>query len=107
MPCVDRFMRQRSEPGTGEDPYAFPPATPGMEGSAHPRLSVADAFNVPPGTPQPVRMPERQMSMPGQYDPHCEKTCLQGFRPGPTQARLYIHRGWLEACNFVFRKKRD
>lgn len=61
-----RFMRQRSEPGTGEDPYAFPPATPGMEGPGHPRMSVADAFNVPPGTPQPVRMPERQMSMPGQ-----------------------------------------
>ena len=26
-----------------------------------------------------------------------EKTCLQGFRPGPTQTRLYRHRRWLEA----------
>ena len=28
---------------------------------------------------------------------HCEKTCLQGFRPGPTQTGLYIHRRWLDA----------
>ena len=65
-----RFVRQRSEPGGGavaEDPYAFPPSTPGMEGPPHPgiRMSVADAFSIPPGTPQPSRMPERQMSMPG------------------------------------------
>ena len=23
------------------------------------------------------------------YEPHCEKTGLRGFRPGPTQTRLY------------------
>ena len=28
------------------------------------------------------------------------KTCLRGFRSGPTQTRLYRHRGWLEASNF-------
>ena len=37
----------------------------------------------------------------------CEKTGLQGFRPGPTQTRLYSHRRWSEARNFGFRKKRD
>ena len=64
-------MRQMSEPGgasMADDPYAFPPGTPGMEGGPpHPgiRMSVANAFSVPPGTPQPPRMPERQMSMPG------------------------------------------
>ena len=31
------------------------------------------------------------------YEPRCEKTCLQGFRPGPTQTGLYSHRRWLEA----------
>ena len=35
-----------------------------------------------------------------------EKTRLQGFRPGPTQTRLYSHR-WLEASNFGFWKKWD
>ena len=30
-------------------------------------------------------------------EPHCEKTSLGGFRPGPTQTRLYSHRRWLEA----------
>ena len=30
-----------------------------------------------------------------------------GFRPSPTQTGLYSHRGWLEARNFGFRKKRD
>ena len=30
-----------------------------------------------------------------------------GFRPGPTQTRLYSYRRWLEARNFGFRKKRD
>ena len=29
--------------------------------------------------------------------PRCEKTGLWGFRPGPTQTRLYSHRRWLEA----------
>ena len=28
-------------------------------------------------------------------EPHSEKTCLRGFRPGLTQIRLYSHRGWL------------
>ena len=27
----------------------------------------------------------------------CEKTGLLGFRPGPTQTRLYNHTRWLEA----------
>ena len=30
-------------------------------------------------------------------EPHCEKTGLQGFRPGPTQTCLYSYRRWLEA----------
>ena len=30
-----------------------------------------------------------------------------GFRPGPTQTRLYNHRRWLKAFNFRFRKERD
>ena len=29
-------------------------------------------------------------------EPHCEKTGLQGFQPGPTQTGLYSHRIWLE-----------
>ena len=28
-------------------------------------------------------------------EPRCEKTSLRGFRPGPTQNRLYSHRGWI------------
>ena len=35
------------------------------------------------------------------------KNGLRCFRPGPTQTRLCSHRGWLEAQNFGFRKKRD
>ena len=31
------------------------------------------------------------------FEPHHEKTCLWGFRPGPTQTKLYSHRRWLEA----------
>ena len=31
------------------------------------------------------------------YEPRCEKTGLRGFRPGPTQTRLYNHTRWLEA----------
>ena len=31
------------------------------------------------------------------FEPRCEKTGLQGFRPGLTQTRLYSHRRWLEA----------
>ena len=30
-------------------------------------------------------------------EPRCEKTGLQGFRPGPTQIGLYNHRIWLES----------
>ena len=39
--------------------------------------------------------------------PRHDKTCLQGFRQGPTQTGLYSHRRWLEAPNFGFRKKMD
>ena len=31
------------------------------------------------------------------FEPRCEKGGLRGFRPGPTQSRLYNHRRWLEA----------
>ena len=31
------------------------------------------------------------------YEPRYEKTGLRGFRPVPTQTRLYSHRRWLEA----------
>ena len=48
-----------------------------------------------------------EMNISGSYEPRCEKTGLQGFRPGPTQTGLYNHRRWLETCNFGFRKKRD
>ena len=41
------------------------------------------------------------------YEPRCEKTGLRGFRPGPTQTRLYCHRRRLVACNFVSREERD
>ena len=39
------------------------------------------------------------------FEPRCEKTGLRGFRPGPTQTRLYVynHKIWLEGRNFVFR----
>ena len=40
-------------------------------------------------------------------EPRCEKTGLRGFQPGSTQTGLYNHTKWLEAWNFVFRKKRD
>ena len=30
-------------------------------------------------------------------EPHCEKTCLRVFRPGPTKTGLYSHSRWLEA----------
>ena len=45
--------------------------------------------------------------MTSRYEPRCEKIGLRGFRPGPTQTRLYNHRRWLEAWNFGFGKKRD
>ena len=41
------------------------------------------------------------------FEPRHEKTCLQSFRPGRTQIGLFNHRGWLEACNLGFKKKRD
>ena len=31
------------------------------------------------------------------FEPCCEKTGLQGCRPGQTQTSLYSHRRWLEA----------
>ena len=31
------------------------------------------------------------------FEPCRKKTGLQGFRPGPTQTRLYSHRRWLGA----------
>ena len=38
-------------------------------------------------------------------EPRCEKTCLLGFGPCPTQTGLFNHRIWLEAWYFVFRKQ--
>ena len=38
------------------------------------------------------------------FKPRCEKTGRRGFRPGPTQTRLYNQTRWLEAWNFVYRK---
>ena len=40
-------------------------------------------------------------------EPYCEKTCLRGFPPGPTQTSMYSHRRWQEALNFGFKKWRD
>ena len=34
---------------------------------------------------------------PFKYEPRCETTGLWGFRPGPTQTRLYKHTRWIEA----------
>ena len=31
------------------------------------------------------------LKMSKQIEPHCEKTSLRGFRPGPTQTGLYSH----------------
>ena len=50
---------------------------------------------------------EQHIELSIRNEPRCEKTGLRGFRPGPTQTRLYSHRRWLEAGNFEFRKKRD
>ena len=30
-------------------------------------------------------------------EPRLERTCLRGFRPGPTQTEVYSRRRWLEA----------
>ena len=38
------------------------------------------------------------------YEPAREKTNNLGFRPGPTQTKLYKHRRWIEAGNVGFRK---
>ena len=58
-----------------------------------------------PGTDFPGTI---QVAIPGLFmaGSHCagplpnepcrEKTCLRGFRPGPTQTGLYSHRIWLE-----------
>ena len=40
------------------------------------------------------------------YEPRWEKNGLRGLRPGPTQTGLYSRKRWLEASNFVFRKRR-
>ena len=37
------------------------------------------------------------------FESHREKTCLQSFRPGPTQTRLYNHRRSLEARGLKLR----
>ena len=43
-------------------------------------------------------------TIPYLFEPRCEKNGLRGFRPGPTQTRLYNYTSWLEAWNFVYRK---
>ena len=40
-------------------------------------------------------------------EPRREKTGLRDFCLDPTQTSLYNHTRWLEASNFVYRKKRD
>ena len=40
-------------------------------------------------------------------EPHHEENLQCDFRTGLTQTELYKHRGWLEAGNFRFRKKRN
>ena len=40
-------------------------------------------------------------------EPRSEKTGLRGFPPDTTQTGLYSSTRWLEARNFVYRKKRD
>ena len=47
-----------------------------------------------------IRSPERLLLV-GQRH---EKTCLRGFRPGPTRTGLYNHRRLPEALNFGFIK---
>ena len=43
----------------------------------------------------PSYMPNSYMR--DRIEPRSEKTGLRGFRPGPTQTRLYNHTRWLEA----------
>ena len=42
-----------------------------------------------------IPTPEKEKQQ-GMFEPR-EKTGLRGFRPGPTQNRLYSHTRWLEA----------
>ena len=41
--------------------------------------------------------PKTDFLLTSSYEPRHDKTCLLGFRPGPTQIGLYSHRKWLEA----------
>ena len=57
---------------------------------------------------QPGQTPYREVfSRQGTPEPGPEKTCLQGFPPGPTQTGLYSHRRLLEVRNLGLRKWRD
>ena len=40
-------------------------------------------------------------------EPSCDITNILGFRPGPTQTRLYSYRSRLKAGNFRFKNKKD
>ena len=40
--------------------------------------------------------PRKLVSFSGIFELCLVKTCLQGFRPGLTQTRLYNHKRWLE-----------
>ena len=40
-------------------------------------------------------------------EPRCEKTGLRCFRPGPTQTRLYSHRGWLKGADQLRAREAD
>ena len=44
-------------------------------------------------------LPRAELSGYTIYDPHDEKTCLNSFRPGLTQTKLYSHRRLLMARN--------
>ena len=43
-----------------------------------------------------VKNPDKEAFLKS-HEPHCEKTGLRGFRPGPTQTGLYNQTIWLEA----------
>ena len=70
----------------------------GMQGSILGPLASQAASLL---TELPRAVMQLQMSgaywTPSSYEPRCEKTGLQGFRPGPKQTGLYSHRRWLEA----------
>ena len=38
----------------------------------------------------------------GLIEPRHDKTCLRGYRPGPTQSGLYTHRRWRGSLKFGF-----